>query len=543
MTSEVLSSLAETTSNSATASPATSRKMQVSRLCWVWLLLSIVLGCFSSGHWVVPVLVWIGPPLVMRFMAAQPNWLGNLCVIISGYIVFWVTQRGIIPMATEEFAIAGCIAALIGFLPYWIYRRVSERSDSFWITFTFPAMIVFIEYLLVQGPFGSWGSMATTQYRNTALIQLLSVGGTSSLVFLICWVGAVIDWAWKHSFDWGKTRTYIIATVVLLASVLGMGWWRQSLPLDPERVVRVGGVVAEDKAFQQDSIIALVRAVRMGASMTDSQRNAYIEDFNKRAERFFLRSQNAAQDGAQIVYWSEAALVMLKEDEPALLKRAATFAEKQQVYLGLAYACILSQKKGPFLENKLVLFSPKGLIINEYQKNLIPPGEPSVPGTVGPALLETDLGAISQVICFDTDFPSLMRKPGAAGAGIVFAPSNDWKDAAEPHLSVAALRSVENGYSLVRITSSGISAVVDPRGKVLFEKNSYDERLCDFVVDVPLGNGRSFYSWFGDSIAILSGVASCLVVVMAFLPVGKAKPTPACSANDNNEAHRYQTQP
>lgn len=120
---------------------------------------------------------------------------------------------------------------------------------------------------------------------------------------------------------------------------------------------------------------------------------------------------------------------------------------------------------------------------------------------------------------------------GCFSSGIVFAPSNDWKDAAEPHLSVAALRSVENGYSLVRITSSGISAVVDPTGKVLFEKNSYDERLCDFVVDVPLGNGRSFYSWFGDSIAILSGVASCLVVFMAFLPVGKAKPTPACSAN------------
>lgn len=120
---------------------------------------------------------------------------------------------------------------------------------------------------------------------------------------------------------------------------------------------------------------------------------------------------------------------------------------------------------------------------------------------------------------------------GCFSSGHWVAPSNDWKDAAEPHLSVAALRSVENGYSLVRITSSGISAVVDPRGKVLFEKNSYEERLCDFVVDVPLGNGRSIYSWFGDSIAVLSGLVSCLVVVMAFLPVRKAKPTLTRSAN------------
>lgn len=461
----------------------------------------------------------------MRFMAAQSNWIGNLSVIISGFIVFWVTQRGIIPMANEEFAIAGCIAALIGFLPYWIYRRLCKRFDSFWITLTFPAMIVFIEYLLVQGPFGSWGSIATTQYCNTSLIQILSMGGTSSLVFLMCWVGAVIDWAWKHSFDWAKTRTYIIVTVVLLCLVLGLGWWRQSTPLDSEGIVRVGGVVAEDKAFGQESIIELVRSVRTGTSITESQRKNYIEELNQRTEGLLLRSQKAVQDGARIVYWSEAALVVLKEDEAALLKRAATFAEQQQIHFGLAYACILSQKEGPFLENKLVLFSPQGRILNDYQKSIIPPGEPSVPGTVGPALIETDLGAVSQVICFDTDFPSLMRKPGAAGAGIVFAPSNDWKDAAEPHLSVAALRSVENGYSLVRITSSGISAVIDPRGKVLFEKNTYEERLCDFVVDVPLGNGRSFYSWFGDSIAILSGVVSCLVIVRAFLPVGKAKPT------------------
>lgn len=525
MTFEVVSSIADSTSNSATTSPIASGKSPVSNLCWVWLLLSILLGCFSSGHWVVPILVWIGPPLVMRFMAAQPNWIGNLCVIVSGYIVFWVTQRGIIPMAHEEFAMAGCIAALIGFLPYWIYRRVSERFDSFWITFAFPSMIVFIEYLLVQGPFGSWGSMATTQYRNTAFIQILSVGGTSSLVFLICWVGAVIDWIWKHSFSWVKTRSYITATVVLLTFVLGLGWWRQAIPLDPAKVVRVGGVVAEDKAFEHDAIIVLVRSVRTGTSITDQQRKAYMKELNQRTESFLLRSQNAVQDGAKIVYWSEAALVMLKEDEADVLKRAATFAENQQVYLGLAYACILNQREGPFLENKLVLFSPQGRVINDYQKNLIPPGEPSVPGTVGPARIETDIGAISQVICFDTDFPSLMRKPGAAGVGIVFAPSNDWKDAAEPHLSVAALRSVENGYSLVRITSSGISAVVDPRGKLLFEKSTYKERRCDFVVDVPLGFGRSIYSWFGESIAMLSGIVSCIVVVNSFMPVGKAKRT------------------
>lgn len=519
MTVEVMNSEEKSALSPATPLEATPVKRKTSKLCWVWLLLSVVLGCFSSGHFVVPILVWLGPPLVMRFMAAQPNWLGNLCVILSGYIVFWITQSGVIPMATEEFAIAGCVAALIGFLPYWIYRRVGERSDAFWVTFTFPAMIVFIEYLLVQGPFGSWGSIATTQYRNTSLIQILSVGGTSSLVFLISWVGAVIDWVWKRSFSWAQTRTYVILTVALLGLVLGLGWLRQATGLEQTKVIRVGGVVAEDKAFELDSIITLVRSVRTGTSISDEQRKAYLNDFNLRADGLLRRSQDAVQEGAQIVYWSEAALVTLKEDEAVLLNKGATFSVQHQVYLGLAYACILRQQEGPFLENKLVLFSPQGNILNDYQKNLIPPGEPSVPGTVGPALIDTDFGAISQVICFDTDFPSLMRKPGMEGAGIVFAPSNDWKEAAEPHLSVASLRSVENDYSLVRITSSGISAVIDPRGKVLFEKSTYNERRCDFVVDVPMGNGQSVYAWFGDHIATLSGLVTCLVLVIALVPV------------------------
>jgi hypothetical protein len=65
--------------------------------------------------------------------------------------------------------------------------------------------------------------------------------------------------------------------------------------LEQTKVDRVGGVVAQEKAFKLDSIIALVRSVRSSTSIFAEQRTAYLRDFNQRADGLIFRSQDAVQ--------------------------------------------------------------------------------------------------------------------------------------------------------------------------------------------------------------------------------------------------------
>ncbi|MBL8816773.1 MAG: hypothetical protein JNL58_12135 [Planctomyces sp.] len=154
-----------------------------------------------------------------------------------------------------------------------------------------------------------------------------------------------------------------------------------------------------------------------------------------------------------------------------------------------------------------------------YFKNLIPPGEPSIAGDGRVSCFETEFGPVANVICLDTDFPAPMRQPAKSSARIVLAPSNDWQAAAEPHPAVSSLRAVENGYSLVRITSNGISAVVDPVGRILHKSNSLNDALPVFVVNVPLGRVYTVYSAVGDVLAICCCLAVVGEVATAFKPI------------------------
>jgi len=51
-------------------------------------------------------------------------------------------------------------------------------------------------------PFGTWGSVAFSQYGNQPLMQLASVTGLSGIAFLVSWFGSLANWIWEVGFDW-----------------------------------------------------------------------------------------------------------------------------------------------------------------------------------------------------------------------------------------------------------------------------------------------------------------------------------------------------
>lgn len=201
--------------------------------------------------------------------------------------------------------------------------------------------------------------------------------------------------------------------------------------------------------------------------------------------------------------WPETAVPYLLEDEPELLKAVAQVTPPGG--LTLTGSLRLTPAGSPGAQdntdtywNSLVVVNDQGRALDHYDKaHLVPFGEytpfrhwlplravalvapsNSILGAgAGPRTLDLPgLPPVSPLICYEVIFPGAVT---AQEAGTKDAQRPQWllnvtNDAwygqtAGPHqhLAIATMRAIEEGLPLVRAANTGISAVVDPYGRVL----------------------------------------------------------------------------
>jgi apolipoprotein N-acyltransferase len=148
---------------------------------------------------------------------------------------------------------------------------------------------------------------------------------------------------------------------------------------------------------------------------------------------------------------------------------------------------------------------------------------------------------VSSLICFEDTFGEIGRRFTAAGAELLVNHTNDaWSrsEAAEmQHLAIAVFRAVETRRSLVRSTTSGVTAVISPSGEIT-------DRLPPFVEDVlvravPLNRvGDTLYVSAGEWCGwlALAGAAGALAAGAAlhFLRKFRRRAMTAASDIDKN---------
>ena len=146
------------------------------------------------------------------------------------------------------------------------------------------------------------------------------------------------------------------------------------------------------------------------------------------------------------------------------------------------------------------------------------PGEEYAVGAV-------DGHPIAAFICYEAIFPDLVREFAARGADLLVNITNDaWygrTSAPYQHMAMAAFRAVENGKYLVRAANTGITAVVDPRGRILERTALFDRTVL--VRDVPLVPGLTFYARHGDVFAWSCLVLAAAVTVLTRLRRGELR--------------------
>ena len=118
-------------------------------------------------------------------------------------------------------------------------------------------------------------------------------------------------------------------------------------------------------------------------------------------------------------------------------------------------------------------------------------------------------------ICYEIVYPQIARQQVVHGADVLVTITNDaWYDgtsAPRQHLNQARLRAVENDRYLLRAGTTGISAFIDPSGRVVEELAMNRQGII--FADFEPRKSTTPYVRFGDWFAWVA----CVVVLVAML--------------------------
>jgi len=240
-----------------------------------------------------------------------------------------------------------------------------------------------------------------------------------------------------------------------------------------------------------------------------------------------------------LIVWPESPAPFYSTD-PMLRDTVSNIARQAQTWMLVGSLGIRNAGETPERATELFnsgsLVDPAGEWVGRYNKmHLVPFGEyvpfkrvfgfaggltkevgDFSPGTSRAALLAGN--KLGVFICYESIFPDEIRQLAANGAEVFVNISNDgWygdSGAYAQHLKQARMRAVENDRWLLRDTNTGVTASVDPYGRVV----SSIPRKVRATLDAPyaITNVTTFYTRHGDWFAYLCAIISVAGLLLNF---------------------------
>lgn len=238
-----------------------------------------------------------------------------------------------------------------------------------------------------------------------------------------------------------------------------------------------------------------------------------------------------------LIVWPESPSPFYVND-PRFQQAVSAVAAGRHAYVVAGSLTPVPRENSTALLNSAALVRPDGAWDGRYDKiHLVPFGE-YVPfssllffagkltrevGDFVPGSERTvfDLGGqkLAVVICYESIFPDEVRQFAERGAQVLVNVSNDtWfgeSGVPEQHLNMARMRAIENRRWLLLSTNSGITAAIDPHGRVVARA----PRNVRTAIDVPYAyvGETTFYTRHGDWFAF-----GCAIITLAALLPGRS---------------------
>ncbi|MCO4770019.1 MAG: hypothetical protein KDA24_08290 [Deltaproteobacteria bacterium] len=454
-----------------------------------WLLLGVGIIALTYVQSPIALLAWLAAVPFLRYQRLRPGWRGLVSLVLALLVGWTLATVRIVsdPLPLVMSLLYGVPLAFFAALPYLALSRL--RLDPIRRILVFALLATAAEWLQRNGtPFLSWGAAGYSQMSNLPLMQLASLGGLSFISLLIHGVGATIE-ALLAGESRARRPAVALGAIVVLAHV-----W--------------GGLRLQTPPAETTLVATIDTPSTIGSP--DLPEPALVADWN---ETLAARTRRAADAGARLVVWTEASTLVMQDEEDAFQAWLGDLAAETATELVVAYVIPLPGDSFRY-ENKYAWLRPDGTVDHTYLKHEPVPGEPAVRGTEPPTTVETAFGRAGGAICYDYDAPYLAVNHARLGADLVALPSSDWAGIDPVHTHMAAVRAIEGGHSVVRSTRWGLSAGIDPMGRLLGQRSAFDDTEDGvLLVRLPRHGRQTLFGTLGER-----GVG--LILLLALIATG-----------------------
>ncbi|MBX3506645.1 MAG: apolipoprotein N-acyltransferase [Parvibaculum sp.] len=479
----------------------------------------------------IPVLVWlldgVGEPTRSRrrrvlWRAGLIGWWFGFGYFLLG--LFWVGNAFLVDAEKFAFLLPVAVTLLPAGLGLFT-AAATALARLFWLhgyrrIAIFAVVWTCLEWLRGHILTGfPWNLIGSSFSASDALMQAGALVGPYGLTFFAMLIaGAVASFDTRGAsiarrIDGNLLTAPAIALACLALIWLGGAARLSSATLDYSnaaqiRIVHPNTPFARDWDSEERLLTIIGQLLRMSREPTEGR-------------------PNGPAPGTLIV-WPENAVPVLLAREPYVLAAIGrTLPEGSHLIVGSNRA--ESVPGGPanrlsVFYNSLYVLNDKGEIVETYDKHhLVPFGE-YVPlrhllGRIGLRQLVQFQGSfeegpgprtlsvagvppLSPLICYEVIFPGKVVAAGERPAWLVNITNDAWFGASAgpyQHFSQVRMRAVEQGLPIVRSANSGISALVDPYGRVLESLPLDQAGVIDAQLPAPLS--PTLYARLGDFLA------------------------------------------
>lgn len=371
--------------------------------------------------------------------------------------------------------------------------------------------------LLVGNPFGLLGY---TQARLAPMVQVAELTGVYGLGFAIAAVNAALAELWLARAGAGRPAQRAWQGLGLAVGVATLALSYGLLRLATEPAAPVDGRATRVAVAQAN--------LDLGSQWRQDLYGRNLEEYLR------LTVQALRASDPALVVWPESAMTFFLETEPAYRSAIARVLAPSGTEL-LAGGPRQTDERKPRYWNSAFLLSPTGDIVARYDKQVLLPFAEYFPfasiellrrefarvrefAPGGPAaLLPTVAGRAGIVICNEAMFPRLVRARVRAGAEVLVNLSNDsWLgdvQYSEQAFDMTRLRAVEQRRWVVRASTSGPSALIDPAGRIAAA--TAPSTRAELWGTIEARDALTLYARVGDAFAY-----GCLAAVLLAVAAG-----------------------
>jgi apolipoprotein N-acyltransferase len=449
--------------------------------------LSGVLMALSTPNFNLWPLAWIGLVPLLTALHLRPQG-PTFLYILPCTVLWWLAAHIWLPdvlgpvLGWFLVAIGGSFYAALIELGLWVWRKGPDYMRVLALPVTWTAL----EWLRSVAPVTrDWWFvlLAQSQWNFPPALQIVSITGWPGLSFTVILANGGLALLLAHLIR--QRRLSSSAAIAVTASALVVLLEAAFLPAPPEDTI---------------SVLATTEWIPPENRHWASREERYKAKFDANAE-LTRRAMERGERPAFVVWPENFASYITNETH---VERLSSLAAELNVHL-VAHVLLPVESSTEEFYNGVVLLGPNGEEVGRQTKTHQPPWEWTTPGPGESPVFSTPYGPVGLGVCFDYHFTDVVRNRARNGARIVFMPT--WDDYSQSrwfpgvHASDVPFRAVENHVAIATATTSGISTICDPYGRVIAqgEVNKRGVIVGDvFTVDEPTLYTR-FGDWFGIS--------------------------------------------